>query len=252
MINKVKILIAEDDFTHAAKIEMLLDEMGYELVGIYPTEEEILRLFRATNPDLLVLDIQLSNGGDGVSLAAKLNEIKPTPIIFATSFDDKETINRALKTDPYAYIVKPVEKPSLQAAIELAIYKFNKKQIPEVNTSGEPNWPTDLVLKDSFFIKAGGKLIKVALRDIQWIEVGQERYCDIVTLNRRFPVRTSMNYLEETLNPALFVRTHRSYIVNMGHIEGVDEIDMTVDISGQTVPMGAAYKANLLQKLTLL
>lgn len=250
MMNKVKILVAEDDFTHAAKIEMLLDEMGYDLVGIFPTEEEVLRLFRATAPDLLILDIQLSQGGDGVFLASKINSIRPIPIIFATSFDDKETINRALKTDPYAYIVKPVEKPSLQAAIELAIFKFNKSQQDvSPNLSDEANWTKDLVLKDSFFIKAGSKLMKVPLSGILWIEVGEERYCDIVTVDRKFPVRTSMNYLEQTLAPSVFVRIHRSYIVNMEKIEGIDEVEMTLDISGQTVPLGAAYKTNLLQRL---
>lgn len=248
-MNRIKILVAEDNIAHAAKMEMLLDEMEYELIGIFDNEDDILRLFRATQPDLVILDIQLLNGGDGVSLASKINEIRPVPVIFATSFDDKETLKRALKTDPYAYIVKPVEKPSLQAAIELAIFKFDQKQHPETSIEEEPEWSKDLILKDSFFIKSGSKLIKVPLNQILWIEVGEERYCDIVTSNRKFPVRATMNYLEQTLADSSFVRVHRSFIVNMEKVDGIDEVDMTLDISSQNVPLGAAYKSNLLQRL---
>ncbi len=248
----VKILVAEDNMVHASKVEMLLDEMGYELVGTYDNANDFLRLFKATQPDIIILDIQLSQGDDGVSIASKINEIRPTPIIFATSFDDKETINRALKTDPYAYIVKPLERPSLQAAIELAIYKFKRKDTQDEALKTTQVWSEDLVLRDSFFIKTGSKLSKVLLTDILWIEVGQERYCDIVTEKRQYPIRATMNYLEETLDPSMFVRVHRSNIVNIHKVEGIDEVEMVVEISGKSIPLGSAYKANLMNRLTRL
>lgn len=245
----VKILVAEDNLVHASKVEMLLDEMGYELVGTYDNANDFLRLFKATLPDIIILDIQLAKGDDGVSIASKINEIRPTPIIFATSFDDKETIRRALSTDPYAYIVKPLERPSLQAAIELAIYKFKRKEILSEEVKPANVWSEDLVLRDSFFIKTGSKLSKVLLSDILWIEVGQERYCDIVTDKRHYPIRATMNYLEETLDPAMFVRVHRSNIVNIHKVEGIDEVEMVVEVSGNEIPLGSAYRANLMNRL---
>jgi DNA-binding LytR/AlgR family response regulator len=246
----IKILVAEDNPSHASKMEMLLDELEYNLVGIYPTEQEVLRLFRATKPDLVILDIELAGGGDGVAIADKINDIKPTPIIFATSFEDKETITRALKTDPYAYIVKPIERPSLQAAIELALFKFsNREQQVDDKYQG---WSEDLILNDSFFIKSGSKLSKVPHGDILWIEVGQDRYCDIITEKRRYSVRTSMNHLEEKLDRATFVRIHRAHIVNIHKVDGIDDIDMMVEVGEMSLPLGGSYKNDLMNRFRLL
>lgn len=247
----IRILVAEDNPIHASKMEMLLDEMGYELIGIYPTEEDVLRLFKATQPDILILDIELSQGSDGVTIASKINEIKPTPIIFATSFEDKETMVRALKTDPYAYLIKPVEKPSLQAAIELAIYKFSQKAHEEP-TEKQAVWTDDLILDACFFIKSGSKLIKVRFEDILWIQVGQDRYCEIVTEKRNFQVRTSMNQLEQKLDPSIFARIHRSHIVNIDKVEGIDEVDLMVDVGEKSLPLGGTYKDNLINRFRLL
>lgn len=247
----IRILVAEDNAIHAAKMEMLLDELEYELIGIAPTLAEFLRLFRATSPDLVILDIELEDNGDGVHIANQVKEIKPTPTIFATSFEDKDTINRALQVDPYAYLVKPVEKPSLQAAIELSLFKFSKAE-NSLKSEQSTDWSEDLILNESFFVKSGSKLLKVPLKDILWIEVSQDRYCDIVTERRSYPVRTSMNQLEAKLNPTIFTRIHRSHIVNVERIEGIDDADMVVELNGNSLPLGNAYKASLMKRLRLL
>lgn len=247
----VKILVAEDDPAHASKIEILLEKLDYEVLGVLSTERDFLRLFKATKPDLVILDIALEDQGDGVNLAAKINEIRPTPIIFATSFEDKETLYRALQANPYAYLTKPVERTPLQAAIEIAIYKFAKRGVV-FDYESYKGWEEDAIVNDSFFIKSGSKLIKVKHEDIHWIEVAQERYCDIVTVDRRYQIRSSMNQLEERLSTSVFVRIHRGHIVNIRKVDGIDEMDMTVDLGSETLPLGGVYKANLLNRLKLL
>ncbi len=248
---KLRILVAEDNLVHASKMEMILDELGYDLIGIFNNEAEVMRMFNATLPDLVILDIDLKDSDDGVSIASKINNIRPTPIIFATSFVDKETISRALQTDPYAYLIKPIEKPSLQAAIELAVFKLGKKD-QEGSAGKFSGWSEDLVLNESFFIKSGSKLVKVAWADIRWIEVSQDRYCEIVSEKRSFQIRSSMNQLEEKLNPAVFVRIHRSHIVNIEKVDGVDDVDMVVEVGEKSLPLGGAYKNNLMNRLRLL
>ena len=248
---KLRILVAEDNLVHASKMEMILDELGYDLIGIFDNEVEMLRMFNATLPDLVILDIDLKDTDDGVTIAGKINSIRPTPIIFATSFVDKETITRALRTDPYAYLIKPIEKPSLQAAIELAVFKLGKKD-QEASTGKFSGWSEDLVLNESFFIKSGSKLVKVIWADIQWIEVSQDRYCEIVSDKRSFQIRSSMNQLEEKLDPTVFVRIHRSHIVNIEKVDGVDDVDMVVEVGEKSLPLGGAYKNNLMNRLRLL
>jgi DNA-binding LytR/AlgR family response regulator len=253
-MSEIKVLVAEDDPMHASKMEMLIEEMGYSLIGIAATAIDFLRLFRATLPDLIILDIELKEGGDGVEIARKVSDIRPTPTIFATSFEDKETLSRALKTNPYAYLVKPVERPSLQAAIELAVYRFanNRDNGVECVGDGAASASEEVIINNSFFIKSGSKLLKVPHEDILWMEVSQDRYCDIITAKKSFQIRTSMNRLEEKLNSAIFVRIHRSHIVNIHKVEGIDDIDMTVDIGDNQLPLGGTYKDNLLKRFKTL
>ncbi len=247
----IRVLVAEDNPLHAARMEMLLDEMGYELVGIYDTTADLLRLFKATSPDLVILDIELKQGGDGVELAASINEIRPTPIIFATSFGDKKTISRALQSDPYAYLVKPIEKPSLQAAIELALFKFanHPAETAPVRYSG---WSEDMVLNDSFYLKAGDRLVKVLISDILWIEMGEHRYCDLVTEDRKFHLRTTLKELLEKLDPRWFVQIHRSTVVNISKVTSIREVDLMLSISDRDLPIGKVYKDALLKRLRML
>ncbi|MEQ9424891.1 MAG: response regulator transcription factor [Cyclobacteriaceae bacterium] len=247
----VKILIAEDNVAHASKMEILLDKLDYELLGIQSNEKDFLQMFKATSPDLVILDIELEKDGDGIEIAAKINRIKPTPVIFATSFEDKVTIKRALQEDPYAYLTKPIERTQLQAAIELALYKFSR--IGQGHDKKDyKGWEEDAIVNDSFFIKSGSKLVKVRHDDVLWIEVAQERYCDIVTPERNYQLRSSVNQLEERLHSSRFVRVHRSHIVNIQKVDGIDEFEMTVKVGSRSLPLGGVYKANVLNRLKLL
>lgn len=249
-MSNVRILLAEDNPLHASKLEMLIDMLDYQLVGIGSTEEEVKELYQKHSPDLVVLDISLAGKGDGIKLARDLQVIRPTPIIFLTSHEDKQTLQRALNSNPHAYLIKPVEKPSLQAAIELALFKSN--QSSEEKVAQPTSDLEEQIINDSFLIKAGSKLTKVPLEDILWIEVSQDRYCDIVTEKRNYPIRTSMNLLESRLDTSVFVRIHRSHIVNIHRIHEIDEFEMTVEMGGKSLPLGGSYKANLLDRFKLL
>ncbi|MEQ8472616.1 MAG: response regulator transcription factor [Marinoscillum sp.] len=250
-MDTLKILVAEDNLMHASKMEMTLDQMGYDLLGIYANQKDFLEAFVIQEPDLVILDIELEGGTDGVNMAKTIQQIRPVPVIFATSFEDRETMNRAMQTDPYAYLIKPVAKAGLQAAIELAIHKF-AKQSANTGSSHPESFDEAAILFNSFFVKSGSKLQKVRLDDIQWVEVAQDRYCDLVTTDRKFQVRSSLNQLEQKLDPGKFLRIHRAVIVNLNHIEGIDEIDMVVEIGGQSLPLGGAYKAALLAKVKMI
>lgn len=244
----IKILVAEDNPIHASKLEMILEEMGYDLVGVYATSDDTLRMFNALKPDLVILDIELEGTKNGIDIASKINSIRPTPIIFATSFEDKDTILKALEQNPYAYLVKPIEKGSLQAGIELAIHKFGNSY-ENIPTSEYKGWSEDVVLKDSFFVKAGEKLVKLNIKDILWIELADERYCELVTSGRRYHLRTSLKNLEEKLDPQIFFRIHRTCIVNLTAIESIVEADSAVIVNGQSLPLGKSFKPILLQKI---
>ncbi|MFK7953663.1 MAG: LytR/AlgR family response regulator transcription factor [Ekhidna sp.] len=251
-MSKIKVLAAEDDILHANKIEMILSEVGYELVGISKNTKDTLRLFKSIKPDVVLLDIELENNESGVTLAQQLNNNWPVPIIFTTAREDKETIKKATQTNPCAYLVKPIEKASLLAAIELAIHSFSKRQEGEAITQLPSDWKEDLVSNDCFFIKAGGKLEKVFADDILYIELGEDRYCELVTSQKRYHHRSSLNSLEQKLNANQFARVHRGCIVNIAHVTSIDETDLVIELGEKSVSLGKTYKNSFLKRFKVL
>ena len=246
-MSRIRILLAEDNPLHASKVEMLLDLLDYDLVGVGSTKAEVIQMHSELQPDLMIMDIELSDGSDGVKTAEVIHQDSKVPVIFLSSYEDRETISRALKTNPFAYLVKPVEKGNLQAAIELALAKSGVDVTPDNATEFN-----QVLLQNSFFVKSGSKLQKVKLEDVLWVEVAQDRYCDLVTKEKRFQVRSSLNHLEDKLDPSTFIRTHRTTIINLNHIDGIDEFEMVVEVNGHSLPLGNSYKSNFLNKLKMI
>ncbi|MGB3465458.1 MAG: response regulator transcription factor [Cyclobacteriaceae bacterium] len=249
---KIKILVAEDDPIHAMKMEMLLDEMNYQLMGICSATDEMLRSYKAIKPDLVLLDIELDNGSDGIEIANRINAERRVPIIFVSARNDVATMMRANESNPYAYMVKPVEKSGLQAAIELALYKFARDQEESIKSEPFTGWSDDLLVKDSFFIKTGSQLEKVRTSDILWIALAEERYCEIFTDSRQYHIRTSISSLTNKLDTNIFVRIHRKHIVNADRLDAINEADMTVTVGGHLLSIGKTYKNILLKRLNML
>jgi DNA-binding LytR/AlgR family response regulator len=252
-MSKLKILVVEDDPLHAAKAEMLLDELDYQLAGIASSEEEAVRMFLATKPDVVLMDIDLGASRDGIEVAMRLNKINPIPIIFATSFADDRTFERAKVTEPYAYLVKPLSLDEVRRNIELAVFRFAKNYLREqVATDHFSGWSGQLLAQDAFFVKTAETLEKVRYAEVLWVEVSSDRYCDIKTASRTFTLRASLKNLEEKLSPLQFMRVHRAYIVNMLQVESINDKDMTLTVAGHTVPMGAVYKQLIVERLHIL
>lgn len=252
-MGKIRVLAVEDEPIHQEKIYIVLDELGYELIGIVDNAKEAMQMLIATKPDIVLMDIALEGEKDGIEIAAKINQTIPTPVIFTTSFRDKKTISKAMHTNPYAYLIKPLEEENLQAAIELALFKFAKdKEQQEVEEAPFQQWSKDLLIKDSFFTKQAGKLIKVKFEEVLWIEVLKDKYCQIKTLDNEITLRSTLKELSQKLPSQLFVQVHRGYIVNAHFIESMDEAEGTVTIKGNALPMGRIHKEAVLKRLNLI
>jgi len=219
MNEKIRIQIVEDEPLHAAKLEILLEEMDYQSLPPIDNAAEALRVFQATQPDLLILDINLKGETDGIEVANRLREgVGATvPIIFLTSMDDGETFGRAKESSPYAYLLKPIDRYSLQHAIELALMKTLATREQQTSRALE----TALQSGRNLFIKEQKKLFKVCVDNILVVEV-DGRYCNIHTSERRLLVRSSLTQLLEKLPDDLFLQTHRNFLVNVNDISEID------------------------------
>lgn len=129
--NKEKILVIEDEALVARELQHRLTKMGWEVVGIAYGDEAI-ELARQTQPDLLLTDIHLKNGADGIEVAQKICEEIDIPVVFLTAYSDEQTVSKAKLATPFGYIIKPVENRELQITIDMALYKFRiEKELKE-------------------------------------------------------------------------------------------------------------------------
>lgn len=252
----LRLLVVEDDFMQARTVRRYLTGLGYEVVGVAPTAAEAERLFDATAPDLLLLDVNLAGGGpDGIDLAHILLGRRRVPVIFLTSFQDPETFHRARAVAPAAFLNKPFDEFVLGHAIELAAQQFVQQAAATPAAPSPALLASDsgLVLRDSLWLREQARLVRVPLTEVQWLEA-DSNYCHLHTLSgRKYTARASLGELHERLPQTLFVRVHRSAIVRLAAIESIDLSGSEVLLrGGGVVPLGRAYRDDLLARLELL
>lgn len=229
----------------AAKISMLLTNLGYKVTGILSRGEEAIQHVKDNKTDFVLIDINLKGEIDGIETARQIQLQSDIPIIYLTANSDEATFNRAKITKPAAFIAKPFKQLDLQRAIELAICRMpeNDGALPQENNTFNE---TPLILSDRIFVRCREKMMKIMVADILYIEADRN-YSRIFTANKEFLLSTTLKTMEEKLSLNHFVRIHRSYIININQIEEVAESH--VIIGRKAIPLSSGLKENLLQRI---
>lgn len=120
---QARILVVEDDEIIALDIHHKLERLGYAVCDVVNSGEEAIRQAANLQPDLVLMDIRLKGGMDGVEAAAHIRTLLQIPVIFTTAHTDVRTLGRAKLTDPIDYVFKPLEECDLSSAVEKALSK---------------------------------------------------------------------------------------------------------------------------------
>lgn len=240
----LKILIVEDEAISAEGLESTLKKMKYQVIGIAADAMSALDLISATPPDLAILDINIQGERDGVWLAEQI-KLRNIPYIFLTAYGDKKTIERAIHTKPYGYLIKPFTKADIFAAIEIAITSFNKSKEEEISTVKEPQQKG---ISNSLFVKDEHLFIRIDFEDIIYIQANGN-YLNIHTANKRHVVRGTIKSIQRKLPFNQFYQTHRSYIINSEKIERFGGNFIVID--NTNVPLSSSYKEELIKRLNI-
>lgn len=246
-MDSIKILIVEDEMIIGAKISMQLSNLGYEVTGLLPRGEDALVHVQESKPDLVLMDINLKGSMDGIETATRLQQLVNIPVIYLTANADEPTFNRAKATRPYAFISKPYKQLDLQRAIELTISRMTE----DVNglIASDKDEDSTFVLNDRIFVRHKEKMVKIMLADLLYLQADRN-YSHLFTKERDYVLAVTLKAIEEKLDTKLFLRIHRSYIVNLTHIEEV--MEGSVKIADQTIPMGAGMREVLLKGMRTL
>ncbi|MBE7173010.1 MAG: response regulator [Williamsia sp.] len=238
----LKIGIVEDEIVIARTIMSTLNELGYSHCGPAINFTEAMEMVAEGKPDLLLLDIQLSGKKDGIDVAEKINQLYRMPFIFLTANSDADTIERAKKVKPHAYIVKPFSKEELFAAIEIAISNFTSS-----GSGTKPGQTPAHHTKDFMFVKDGYVFRKLLFTEILYLESDANYVTIHLRSNKKIMVRSTLNDIAEQIDQPIFIRVHRSYAVNVKELDEITPAEIT--ISGAKIPIGKSYKEELFRIL---
>ncbi|MCJ7812111.1 response regulator, partial [bacterium] len=123
-----KIAIVEDEHVIAMEIEDRIKKLGYSVPFVAASGEEAMEKMAVVQPDLVLMDIMLEGEMDGIETAEKIRNDLNIPIVYLTAYSDEKTLSRAKLTDPYGYILKPLQEKELYKTIEMAIYKYEMEK----------------------------------------------------------------------------------------------------------------------------
>jgi DNA-binding LytR/AlgR family response regulator len=243
-MDSIRILIVEDEPIIAADLADRLIEMGFDVVGPCVTGETALELVQQYAPDLILMDIQLEGTMDGVETTKRIQENHAIPVIFLTSNSDEGTFARAKATMPAAFMSKPFRGKDLKHTIELAISKVSPTT-PAVPVPSDAE--QTYLFKDRIFVKSKDRMVRLFFHEILWLEA-DDYYCRLVTPGKEILITQTLKQIGETLAdvPGL-MRVHRSYIVNLAHVEEIG--DLCVYIGKKQIPINKASKNDIIARL---
>jgi signal transduction histidine kinase len=125
---KAKIMIVEDERIVAADLEEKLVSMGYNVCGIAYSGQQAVSLIEKKYPDLIIMDIKLEGSMDGIEAANLIKDRFNIPVIYLTAFSDEHILQRAKVTEPFGFLLKPIQYRELRSNIEMALYKHRMEK----------------------------------------------------------------------------------------------------------------------------
>ena len=120
---EIKILLVEDEQIVAKYIEKQLTGAGHRVLASITKGEEALEKVRILQPDIVLMDIKLVGGMDGIEAADLIRKNYQTPVIFLSSLTDDDSFQRAKMTEPFGYLVKPIDIKEFNRVVDMALYK---------------------------------------------------------------------------------------------------------------------------------
>ncbi|MBT8326272.1 MAG: response regulator [Bacteroidia bacterium] len=184
---KKRILIVEDEVAIAMDLEMNLEILGYDVCGHAVSFQEAIELYTETQPDLVLMDINLHGDKSGIDVSLWIKERANTPIIFLTAFNDDSTFKNAVESEPYGYIVKPFTSEELRNHIAIALKKSEnilspieylkeifddyKSEVVALTALNEPKYANKIYLQ------------KYSLSEFDWEAIASNETNDASSLN---------------------------------------------------------------------
>jgi DNA-binding LytR/AlgR family response regulator len=230
-------IIVDDDKLSCKILEGYVNKYAsLNLLGVYndpiSARNEMARL---KDVDLILLDVKMPEM-DGFDFIGSLDH--PPNIIIVSG--GGEFALRAFDFNVVDFLLKPISYARFCKAIDKTVRYFTPR---EITTSGD----------EEIFIKKGSSLVKLKLRDIVFVEA-LENYVTLNTNTDKFTIHFTMKAIENQLPSGVFIRVHRSFIINKSMIQAIKEnsLDITIGNTVKNIPVGKSFKDTLLNDINVM
>jgi two-component system LytT family response regulator len=239
MTAPLRALVVDDEALARRGLKLRLAQVqAVQVVAECKNGRQALAAIASQRPDLVFLDIQMP-GLDGFDVVRELQGDSMPLIVFVTAFD-QYAVN-AFEVHAVDYLLKPVEQPRLEEAVRRAQSRLEAKRADDhkarlmnliVSMTGHSESAiaalveqrTETQYAARLTIRDGAEITPVNVADIEWIDAAGDYMC-IHALNKTHVMRVTMKQLEGLLDPALFLRIHRSTLINAQHVVGLTAHD---------------------------
>lgn len=127
MMQKLRILLADDEALIRLDLREMLTEAGHEIVGEAANGQEAVQLAQELHPDIVIMDVKMPVM-DGLTAAQQITEAEIAPVLLLTAYSQQDIVARATEAGVIAYLVKPVREQQLFPAVEVAVSRFRAWQ----------------------------------------------------------------------------------------------------------------------------
>ncbi len=245
-MSSVRVLVVEDEPVITADLVALLTDLGHVVIATCRDARSAMVAFGKHAPELLLLDIDLGRGADGVRIAEEVNALRPTPFLFVTSHTDQATLERVKRVRPAGFIIKPFDADDLRTQIEIALARYASSTPADTQPQDEQR--QDFVIDGSLFVRDKGRLVKVAINDVIYAEA-DGNYVTLHTPDRRYVLTSALSTIEERLASPWFMRVHRGFLVDLRRITALEE--KRVLLGPIAIPVGRTHRVLLKKRLDL-
>ena len=235
MVKKIKVGIVEDEMIIASVIQDCLVKLNYDVVEPVISFNDAIEMLYTEQPDMVLIDIRISGNKDGIELAEYIRENYSIPFIYLTANSDKETLTRAKKTNPNAYLLKPFTQSDLYTAIEIGLNNF------EMQKTLNSKVQTSIVIKDGY------DLINISFSEIVFLSSADNYVKFYLKNGKSILSRSTISEMISRLPQNLFCQISRSSIINMNFISKVEKNNVLVN--DLPLPITSTYRQKLIAQI---
>ncbi|GAA4270794.1 LytTR family DNA-binding domain-containing protein [Aquimarina gracilis] len=224
---KYRTLIIDDEQEALNRLIFHLNDFDeLEIIGQCSNGKEALKSIVKNRPDIVLIDIEMPEM-NGIEVLRNIKHVFPY-FIFVTAYSHYAI--EAFEQHAIDYILKPYSKERIKQALNRAISMIQRDQLAQ-NTKNYHRFLSENIIptpKPAYIKRIAAKSLRntvfIDVNKVIYVEAANQ-YVTVFTEAKTFVVRESMDKLEQTLDPSSFFRTHRTYIVNLDHIEAIENVD---------------------------